>query len=123
MLDGSLYPQLGGIPEIREIDVYLRNMTFKRKLFGWDPGEVQDCFAEVMRRYRAIVASLIPQQEQAWQIQEFQARLAQVLQENAALQEWGHWYEQANAALGAENEQLWREAGALQAELARRGGC
>jgi hypothetical protein len=118
-----MHPQLGGIPEIREIDVYLRNMTFKRKLFGWDPGEVQDCFAEVTRRYKAIAASLLAQQGQAWKMQGLQTRLGQLEQENAALQEWAHWYEQANTALRAENEQQRREAGALQAELARRGGC
>jgi hypothetical protein len=117
MWNGELNPQLGRIPEIREIDEYLRGMTFERKLFGCDLGDVQDCFAEVARRYKFIIASLLPQQGQDWQLQDLRERLAQAEQENMqlnrALQEWSRWYEGGYAALQAENEQLRQELAAL----------
>jgi septal ring factor EnvC (AmiA/AmiB activator) len=121
MWNGELNPQLRRIPEIRKIDEYLRGMTFERRLFGCDLDDVQDCLTEVGRRYKAVIASLLPQQGQAWQQQELRGKLAQLEQENMALnngfQEWTQWYEQANKTLQAENERLRREAAAYQTEV------
>ncbi|MCL2106418.1 MAG: hypothetical protein FWH26_05075 [Oscillospiraceae bacterium] len=106
MWNGELNPMLGKIPEIREIDAYLRDVTFQRRLLGCDPDEVRDCLAEVARRYKAVAASLLPQQGQDWQLQELRERIAQLERENSGLREWARWYEQENAALRAENTAL-----------------
>jgi len=114
MWNGELNPQLEKIPEIREIDAYLRDVTFGRRLLGCDSDDVRDCLAEVARKYKFIIASLLPQQGQDWQLQDLRERLAQLERENSGLREWAGWYERENAALRAENE-------ALQAALAQGG--
>ena len=110
MWNGEWNPQLAKIPEIREIDAHLRDMSFRRKLLGCDPDDVRECVAELTRRYKGVIASLLTEQGQEWQTQGLRERLAQLEQENArlnsAFQEWVQWYAQANAALQAENGQL-----------------
>ncbi|MCL2107184.1 MAG: hypothetical protein FWH26_09060 [Oscillospiraceae bacterium] len=113
MWNGEWNPQLGKLPEIREIDAYLQDITFGRRLFGCDPDSVQDCFAEVTRRYKAIIASLLSRQGQEWQVQDLRERLAQLEKENSRLREWARWHEQTGAALRAENERLRQEISAL----------
>jgi len=119
--NSELYPQLGNIAGIQEIDTYLRAITFRRRLLGCDLEEVQECLSEVSRQYKAIIASLLSLQGQDEQIQALQAGFARLSQENAALGEWGKWFEQAHASLLAENGRLRQENLALQAERAQRG--
>ena len=114
ILNNELNHQLGRISEIRQIDEYLRGMTFGRRLFGCDLDDVQDCLAEVGRRYKSIVASLLSQQGQVRQMQELQERLAQK-------SEWVQWYERENTGLRAANEQLRQELAALHARLTHGG--
>jgi len=120
MWNGELNPRLEYISGIRGIDAYLREMTFRRKLLGCDPGEVQDFIAEVSRQYKAVIASLLSGQDQDALVQNLQASLVRVSQENAALGEWNKWYEQAYASLLTENELLRQENMAFHAQWAQR---
>ena len=45
-------------PEINTIAEYLRNMEFKKKLFGCDRENVLDHFLEVTKKYEAIISAL-----------------------------------------------------------------
>jgi len=119
--NGETDPQLGNIAGIREIDAYLRNITFGRKLFGCDPEEVQEFLSEISQQYKAIIASLLSRQGRDEQVQQLEASLTRVSQENAALCEWNAGFEQANASLLTENEQLRQENAALYHELRQRG--
>ena len=111
----ELLPQLENFTEIRDVEAYLRGVTFGRKLLGCDPDEVQECLSEVSRQYKLIIASLLSRQGQDAQIQDLQESLARMSQENAAQGEWIRWYEQANAALLADNELLRQENAAPHA--------
>jgi len=119
--NSELNPQLGNIAGIREIDAYLRDMTFRRKLLGCDLEEVQACISEVSRQYKAIIASLLSLRGQDEQIQALQSGFVRLSQENAALCEWGKWFEQAHASLLRENEWLRQENMALHAERTQSG--
>ena len=56
--------QVRQLPEIEAIEQYLREMQFKKKLIGGCTEEsVLDCFAEVTKKYEAILVMLFAQQE------------------------------------------------------------
>ena len=76
--NNEINPQLGNIAGIREIDTYLQDLTFRRKLLGCDLKEVQECLSEVSRQYKAIIASLLSLQRQDEQIQVLQAGFARL---------------------------------------------
>ena len=121
MWNNERYPLVGNIAGVREIDAYLRNAVFWRKLLGSDPDEVQEFLAEVSKRYKAIIASLLTLQAPDAQTLDLHAELCQMAQENAGLAEWVAWLKQENASLSAENERLQQENAALCAERAQRG--
>jgi len=93
------YAELKSIPEIQEIAAYLRNMKFKRKVFGGcDPESVLNHMYQVTAQYETIIASLLSQRGNARQVSELQARLAQAERDNAMVR----WYEESVRA------SLWR---------------
>ena len=80
------------LPEIREIASYLRNMTFKRKVFGGcDPESVLNHLYQVTAQYETIISSLLAQGGNARQVRELQARLDRAQRDNAMVR----WYEES----------------------------
>jgi len=101
-------------PEIQAIVEYLRNMKFKRKVFGGvDTESVLDHFSQVTLQYEAVISAYLAQcGEQARQIAALQSSLARAGQETAAIDNYckqlAQWYESENARL---REQLvWRQS-------------
>jgi len=115
--NSGLTPQLENIAGIRDIDAYLRGATFRRRLFGCDEDEVQDCLAEVSRQYKMIIASLLSQETQDALIQDLQAHLDRATAENEALYDWNKRFQQTSSTLFAENDRLRQENDALRAAL------
>jgi len=110
------------VPEILAIVEYLQGMKFKRRVFGGvDIESVLDHIEQITLRYDTILSNSDEQyNEQARQFAMLEAALAQVEQNNAAMdshnRELIQWYENANAWLRAQNDQLYQQAVALWAE-------
>ena len=119
--NGEFNPRLENISEIREIDAYQRGVTFQRRLLGCDPDEVEDCLAEVSKRYKEIVASLISLPGQDLLIQDLRMDLDRVTAELEALYDWNRRFQQTSSDLYKENDRLQQENAALRAAWAQGG--
>jgi len=114
--------ELRHVPEILAIVEYLQNMEFRRKVFGGiDVESVLDHISEITLQYDAILSNSDEQyNEQARQVAMLEATMAQAERDNAArdshYRELIEWYENANAWLRAQNDQLYQQAMALWAE-------
>lgn len=104
-----LNPQLENIADIRDVEAYLRNMTFQRRFLGYDAEEVQDCLAEVSRQYRRVIASLLSQQGQDTLAQDLQVNLDRMRAESEALYDWNKRFQQTSSMLFRENDRLLQE--------------
>ena len=110
------------MPEILAIVEYLQGMKFKRRVFGGvDVESVLDHISEITLQYDAILSNSDEQyNEQARQVAMLEATMAQAERDNAArdshYRELIEWYENANAWLRAQNDQLYQQAMALWAE-------
>jgi len=123
MWNGGYNPQLENIAGIREVDAYLRDRTFRRGFRGYHSEDVQECLAEVSKRYKMIIASLLSLQGQGKDalIQDLQASLDRVTAESEALYDWNRRFQQTSSTLLAENDRLQQENAALRAALAQSG--
>lgn len=114
------------LPEIKDIAAYMRDMQFKRKVFGGYDGEsVLDHFSQVSERFEAIIAAYAVRSEaNARQAFELQDALEQMKQANAAWEKYCRelipWYEAKLAWLQAQNDRLQREIMGLWAQLEQR---
>ena len=110
------------IPEIQAIAAYLRNMEFKRRLFGGiDTEDVLDQVSDITLRYEAVISSYVAQcRQHSRQAAEWQDALAYTQQENAAMDQYYRelvqWHEGRAAWLQTHNDQLQREAMYLSAQ-------
>jgi len=121
--NNQLNPQLENIAGIREIDAYLRDTSFQSKFCGYNPEDVRECLAEVSKRYKTIIASLLSLQGQGKDalIQDLQANLDRVTAESEALYDWNRRFQQTSSTLLAENDRLQQENAALRAALVQSG--
>ena len=117
MWRGEKDPQLMKIPGIQEIEAYLSNATFRRKLLGCDPDEVDDCLSKVSREYEAIVASLLSSPGQDALILDLRMNLDRVTAELEALYDWNRRFQQTSSELFKENDRLQQENAALRTAL------
>jgi len=118
---GEPNPQLQNIAEIREIDIRLRDIEFKRRLCGYDPNEVQDCFTDIARRYKSVIALLLSQQGQDWQMQEMRDQVERMSYEYESLNDHCQRLRQWCEYWQTENERLRQQAAMLHSELVQRG--
>lgn len=107
------------LPEIQMIAEYMKNMKFKRKVFGGvDTESVLDHFSQVSQQFEAIISAYAARSEKsAREMYELQARFAEYDQYyRDAIQ----WYEGKTAWLQAQNDQLQQQAAALWAQEEQR---
>ena len=99
--------ELRHTPEILAIVEYLQGMKFKRRVIGGiDVESALDHISEITLQYDALLSACGREnREQARQIVVLEGMLEQI-----------EWFENANAWLRAQNDQLYQQAVALWAE-------
>ena len=108
--------EIRNLPEIQVIAEYLRNMKFRRKLFGGcDEASVLDHIEKITLQYEAILSAHAAQREDdARELAELRARLARSEQENAA---WNSYYRELVAWYDAMARQQAEPAQKKQADV------
>jgi hypothetical protein len=119
-MNESMTMRLRKMPEILEIADYLRELTFKHRVFGGcDENDVLDRISDITLKYEAVISSLLRQCDEL----EFapHPELARLERERNSYESYYQnlvWqYEEANAHLRAQNAQLQHNNAALWAEL------
>lgn len=107
------------MPEIQAIAEYLRNISFKRRVFGGvDTEDVLDKLSDVSLQFEAIISVCMAQCKQhADRIFPLELQITQMEQESEYYRELAQWHEGNTTWLQAQNDQLRQQANALWVQL------